>query len=249
MPGQRLGDLYTMLVWQAWWGYPMRKATWLCFGRVDVRRLALPYRQHDSRSNEPMIDSSDCQGLGSPKRATQEPAKPVEKSPGGGIIQGADGRLRTDIPEPQHAWAGGPFSTQKATNSAGRTVVYLRWEPKQKPEMRYFQQQMRPDGSLHIVETDAEGWVKFGGGECPVPASVVVQVRAINSFEVEAPLSALAWNWRNIDAYRVVNATPPMLSAATDDGHEPGIACHTGRHSGFFKVLKDGQWQSVGQAE
>jgi phosphoribosyl-AMP cyclohydrolase len=28
-------------------------------------------------------------------------------------------------------------------------------------------------------------------------------------------------------------------------GHEPGIACHTGRHSCFFQVLKDGQWQAV----
>lgn len=52
MPGQRLGELYTMLVWQAWWGYPMRKATWLCFSRVDVSKLLLPYRPHDSRSGE-----------------------------------------------------------------------------------------------------------------------------------------------------------------------------------------------------
>lgn len=28
-------------------------------------------------------------------------------------------------------------------------------------------------------------------------------------------------------------------------GHEPGIACHTGRHSCFYSVLKDGQWQPV----
>jgi phosphoribosyl-AMP cyclohydrolase len=31
-------------------------------------------------------------------------------------------------------------------------------------------------------------------------------------------------------------------------GSEPGagaIACHTGRHSCFFKVLKDGAWQTV----
>ena len=28
-------------------------------------------------------------------------------------------------------------------------------------------------------------------------------------------------------------------------GHTPGIACHTGRHSCFFQVLKDGAWQSV----
>jgi phosphoribosyl-AMP cyclohydrolase len=31
-------------------------------------------------------------------------------------------------------------------------------------------------------------------------------------------------------------------------GHElgePGIACHTGRHSCFFQLLKDGQWTTV----
>jgi phosphoribosyl-AMP cyclohydrolase len=28
-------------------------------------------------------------------------------------------------------------------------------------------------------------------------------------------------------------------------GHEPGIACHTGRHSCFYRVLKDGQWSTV----
>ncbi|AKJ31341.1 phosphoribosyl-AMP cyclohydrolase [Caldimonas brevitalea] len=28
-------------------------------------------------------------------------------------------------------------------------------------------------------------------------------------------------------------------------GHEPGIACHTGRHSCFFSVLRNGQWQAV----
>lgn len=28
-------------------------------------------------------------------------------------------------------------------------------------------------------------------------------------------------------------------------GHEPGIACHTGRHSCFFQRLEGGQWRSV----
>ena len=28
-------------------------------------------------------------------------------------------------------------------------------------------------------------------------------------------------------------------------GHTPGIACHTGRHSCFFQVLKDGAWKAV----
>lgn len=46
-PGERRGDLFTLPVWQAWWGYPMRKATWLCFCRVDVSALVIPYRLHD----------------------------------------------------------------------------------------------------------------------------------------------------------------------------------------------------------
>lgn len=51
-PGERRGDLFTMLVLQAWWGYSMRKATWLCFSRVDVRHLPLPFRPHNSREGQ-----------------------------------------------------------------------------------------------------------------------------------------------------------------------------------------------------
>ena len=36
-----------------------------------------------------------------------------------------------------------------------------------------------------------------------------------------------------------------ILLKVTQLGHEPGIACHTGRHSCFFSVLKDGVWNSV----
>ncbi len=36
-----------------------------------------------------------------------------------------------------------------------------------------------------------------------------------------------------------------VLLKVTQQGHEPGIACHTGRHSCFFQVLKDGAWQTV----
>ncbi len=32
-----------------------------------------------------------------------------------------------------------------------------------------------------------------------------------------------------------------VLLKVTQLGHTPGIACHTGRHSCFFSVLKDGQ--------
>ena len=34
-----------------------------------------------------------------------------------------------------------------------------------------------------------------------------------------------------------------LLLKVTQLGHDPSIACHTGRHSCFFSVLKDGQWQ------
>ena len=36
-----------------------------------------------------------------------------------------------------------------------------------------------------------------------------------------------------------------LLLKVTQLGHEPGqpgVACHTGRHSCFFSVFKDGQW-------
>ena len=36
-----------------------------------------------------------------------------------------------------------------------------------------------------------------------------------------------------------------VLLSVTQLGHEPGIACHTGRHSCFFQRLQDGQWQAV----
>lgn len=36
-----------------------------------------------------------------------------------------------------------------------------------------------------------------------------------------------------------------VLLKVTQTGHSPGIACHTGRHSCFFSVLKDGQWQAT----
>ena len=36
-----------------------------------------------------------------------------------------------------------------------------------------------------------------------------------------------------------------ILLKVTQLGHEPGIACHTGRHSCFFSVLENGEWKSV----
>ncbi|WOB07357.1 phosphoribosyl-AMP cyclohydrolase [Piscinibacter gummiphilus] len=36
-----------------------------------------------------------------------------------------------------------------------------------------------------------------------------------------------------------------LLLKVTQLGHEPGIACHTGRHSCFFQKLEDGVWKTV----
>ena len=36
-----------------------------------------------------------------------------------------------------------------------------------------------------------------------------------------------------------------VLLKVTQLGHEPGIACHTGRHSCFFQVLQGGVWTTV----
>jgi phosphoribosyl-AMP cyclohydrolase len=36
-----------------------------------------------------------------------------------------------------------------------------------------------------------------------------------------------------------------VLLKVTQRGHDPSIACHTGRHSCFFQLYKDGQWRTV----
>jgi phosphoribosyl-AMP cyclohydrolase len=36
-----------------------------------------------------------------------------------------------------------------------------------------------------------------------------------------------------------------VLLSVTQLGHEPGIACHTGRHSCFFRRYEDGVWKTV----
>ena len=36
-----------------------------------------------------------------------------------------------------------------------------------------------------------------------------------------------------------------VLLQVTQHGHDPSIACHTGRHSCFFQQLEQGQWRAV----
>ena len=37
-----------------------------------------------------------------------------------------------------------------------------------------------------------------------------------------------------------------LLLKVTQLGHDPSIACHTGRHSCFFHLYRDGAWQEAG---
>jgi len=36
-----------------------------------------------------------------------------------------------------------------------------------------------------------------------------------------------------------------VLLKVTQNGHTPGIACHTGRHSCFYQQYKDGAWHTA----
>lgn len=58
---------------------------------------------------------------------------------------------------------------------------------------------------------DDDGWIEWGGGNCPVPGNVQVECKFDNNDPPETA-SAVAWRWehwgggaRNIVAYRVVS--------------------------------------------
>jgi phosphoribosyl-AMP cyclohydrolase len=36
-----------------------------------------------------------------------------------------------------------------------------------------------------------------------------------------------------------------LLLKVTQEGHDPSIACHTGRHSCFFQLYRDGSWHAA----
>lgn len=44
LPGQPVDDLKTIEVSQFWFGYPLRKRTWLCFSKVDLALVQTPFK-------------------------------------------------------------------------------------------------------------------------------------------------------------------------------------------------------------
>lgn len=49
-------------------------------------------------------------------------------------------------------------------------------------------------------------------------------------------------HWQAVHEIRLDCDNDVILLKVTQLGHTPGIACHTGRHSCFFQLYKDGQW-------
>ena len=52
-------------------------------------------------------------------------------------------------------------------------------------------------------------------------------------------------HFQQVHAIRMDCDNDVLLLKVTQLGHEPGVACHTGRHSCFYKQLSGGRWQSV----
>ena len=52
-------------------------------------------------------------------------------------------------------------------------------------------------------------------------------------------------HFQHVHALRIDCDADVVLLTVTQLGHEPGVACHTGRHSCFFRQLQDGEWVTV----
>ena len=52
-------------------------------------------------------------------------------------------------------------------------------------------------------------------------------------------------NFQQVHEIRVDCDEDVILLKVTQLGHKPGIACHTGRHSCFYRQLIDTQWKPV----
>lgn len=50
---------------------------------------------------------------------------------------------------------------------------------------------------------------------------------------------------QKVHAIRMDCDNDVVLLRVTQQGHEPGIACHTGRHSCFFQKYENGAWVTV----
>ncbi|MBL0085306.1 MAG: phosphoribosyl-AMP cyclohydrolase [Ideonella sp.] len=52
-------------------------------------------------------------------------------------------------------------------------------------------------------------------------------------------------HFQQVHSIRIDCDADVVLLSVTQLGHVPGIACHTGRHSCFFRQLEAGEWVTV----
>jgi phosphoribosyl-AMP cyclohydrolase len=52
-------------------------------------------------------------------------------------------------------------------------------------------------------------------------------------------------HFQQVQSMRLDCDADVVLLTVTQLGHTPGIACHTGRHSCFYRQLQDGQWATT----
>ena len=52
-------------------------------------------------------------------------------------------------------------------------------------------------------------------------------------------------HYQSVKEIRLDCDSDVVLLKVTQHGHDPSIACHTGRHSCFFQVLQGGAWHAV----
>jgi phosphoribosyl-AMP cyclohydrolase len=52
-------------------------------------------------------------------------------------------------------------------------------------------------------------------------------------------------HFQQVHEIRVDCDADVVLLRVTQLGHDPGVACHTGRHSCFYRRLDDAQWRTV----
>lgn len=68
---------------------------------------------------------------------------------------------------------------------------------------------------------DADGWIAWGGGECPVPHSTIVELKLIGGIQ-PPPVNAGSWHWMvhgysdDIRFYRVVESAPAQPRASVE---------------------------------
>ena len=119
----------------------------------------------------------------------------------------------------------------------------------------------KPDSLLQDIKWNAQGLVPVIAQDWQ--SGEVLMLAWMNHEALQLTISegrAIYWSrsrqalWRKgeesghvqtVHAIRIDCDNDVILLEVTQTGHTPGIACHTGRHSCFYSVLRDGQWAAI----